>query len=630
MLKKMLCAMLSLMLLACIFPLTGLAGEEQVLHTVNMLRFPAALTQIGDQGTSSYLYEDEEVKRNDDLASADYIPQDRTIVGGDVGYSDDKDDYYKLTLDQSCFLDFFGVSGIDGQNTTRFRLLDEAGGELLTAAYEGATNTDDYFSFTTTLPAGTYYICVSDNDNWVLYYYAFILTPALDAPVVSADVEETTGKPVLRWNAVAGASGYQVFRAESGTGDFRQLLTTEAVTLTDTTAEVGKIYDYKVVAVSAEELVKDSGYSAQVSAACTLVSPAVSISVNTATGKPVVKWETVEGAAKYYVYRSTKKTSGYERVYTGVTARSYTDNTAEAGTNYYYKVKAIHESSAGNSPYSAVVNRVCDLAKPTVSITGNTGTGKPVVKWETVEGAAKYYVYRSTKETSGFEKVYTGVTARSYTDKTAEAGTNYYYKVKAIHEDSSANSADSRVVNRVCDLKQPVMTLKVDTASGKPKVTFGEVSGAQKYYIVRSTDRNGTYSKLATITGTSYIDTTAKAGTNYYYKVKALHSKDAADSAYSEIDNRVCDLAKPVVSIKLSGGDPRITWDKIDGAQKYYIYRATSKSGEYTHVKTTVTASSFTDTDVTSGKTYYYKVMAIHAEPSANSAYSAVKSITAK
>ena len=49
MLKKMLCAMLSLMLLACIFPLTGLAGEEQVLHTVNMLRFPAALTQIGDQ-----------------------------------------------------------------------------------------------------------------------------------------------------------------------------------------------------------------------------------------------------------------------------------------------------------------------------------------------------------------------------------------------------------------------------------------------------------------------------------------------------------------------------------------------------------------------------------------------------
>ena len=271
-----------------------------------------------------------------------------------------------------------------------------------------------------------------------------------------------------------------------------------------------------------------------------LAAPTAKISGDAESGKPIVKWNTVDGAVKYRVYRSTKKTSGYKLVYTGIKARSYTDKTAEAGTNYYYKVKAIHEDSSLNSGWSNIVNRVCDLAQPDVSITGSSTSGKPIVKWETVTGAVKYRVYRSTKKTSGYELVYTGISARSYTDKTA------------------------------------------------------------------------------------------KAGTTYYYKVKAIHSKSSADSAYSEIISRVCDLAKPEVTIKLKNGDPRLTWEKVDGAAKYYIYRATSKDGKYEKIKTTVSATSFTDTTAKAGTKYYYKVKAIHKNTDANSAYSSVKYITAK
>ena len=269
------------------------------------------------------------------------------------------------------------------------------------------------------------------------------------------------------------------------------------------------------------------------------------------------------------------------------------------------------------------------VSEPSLSIAGNATTGKSVLTWDAVSGADYYRIYRSTSKTGTYKYV-KSTRSTSYTDSNTKAGNNYYYKVKTVDKRTGYTSQFSNVVNRVCDLKKPVVTLKTDTSTGKPKLTWKSVSGAEKYYIVRSTSKNGTYTKLATVTGTSYIDKTAKAGVKYFYKVKALHAKDSADSAYSTVVSRVCDLAKPVVTIKLKSGDPQLTWKKVEGATKYYVYRATSKNGEYTRVKTTKTATSFKDTGVKAGKTYYYKVKAVHSNTDANSAYSSVKSIKAK
>ena len=298
---------------------------------------------------------------------------------------------------------------------------------------------------------------------------------------------------------------------------------------------------------------------------------------------------------------------------------------------YYAGIKSMKENikiGSENQPLNYAAWHYREVQAPVVKISGNTTTGKPKLTWSSVDGADKYRIYRATSK-SGTYSLLDTVTGTSFTDSTATAGKNYYYKVKTV--EMSDTSKYSNVVNRVCDLPKPDVTLKVDTASGKPKITFEKISGAEKYYIVRSTSKSGTYTKLATITGTTYIDSTAKAGTNYYYKVKALHEKDAADSAYSTVVNRVCDLAKPVVTLKRnSSGNPWLKWSAISGAEKYEVYRATSKTGTYKLVKTTVTATSFEDRDATAGKTYYYNVRAIHANSAANSAYSAIKYITAK
>ena len=123
-----------------------------------------------------------------------------------------------------------------------------------------------------------------------------------------------------------------------------------------------------------------------------------------------------------------------------------------------------------------------------------------------------------------------------------------------------------------------------------------------EYEVYRATSKDGTYKLMKTTTKTSYTNTGAEAGKTYYYKVKAIASKSSADSAYSEIKSRTCDLPRPDVSIALSSGKPKVTWNAVEGAVEYEVYRATSKDGAYKLVKTTA-KTSYTNTAATADKT---------------------------
>lgn len=164
-----------------------------------------------------------------------------------------------------------------------------------------------------------------------------------------------------------------------------------------------------------------------------------------------------------------------------------------------------------------------------------------------------------------------------------------------------------------------------NTVTGKNRVSWKAVAGAEEYAVYRSTSKNGAYKKMFTTTGTTYTNTSAKAGTLYYYKVKALTGdKSVDDSKFSAVVKRTCDLKKPVVTAKSPAKKQvKLTWKKVSGAKKYAVYRATSKNGKYTKIATT-SKLSYTNKKLKSGKTYYYKVKAIAKNSAANSAFSTV------
>lgn len=337
-------------------------------------------------------------------------------------------------------------------------------------------------------------------------------------------------------------------------------------------------------------------------------------------GKPKISWEAVPNAVRYRVYRADHGTRQYSLLKT-VTGTSFANTGAVAGQTYDYYIEALSEE--GSVQFSQVVSCTCALPQPALQISNVPSSGKIRLTWTAVDGATAYEIYRSSSKEGSYQRIYSTSSTR-FTNTSVAAGKTFYYKLKAIHSDPGANSALSSPKYRTCDLPQPVIKLSNVASTGKIKISWEPIDSAVKYEVYRSTSKNGTYTKMGSTTKNSYVNNSSKAGKLYYYKVKALHTRSAANSAFSSPKYRTCDLAQPVVTIsRTASGKPKLTWGAVDGAVKYQIYRATSKNGTYKKMYTTA-KTSYTNTSATAGKTYYYKVRAVHSNTSANSVYSTI------
>lgn len=211
------------------------------------------------------------------------------------------------------------------------------------------------------------------------------------------------------------------------------------------------------------------------------------------------------------------------------------------------------------------------------------------------------------------------------------------HQIVVIDPVTGTLNASARDLNRFSALaipfalpNAPTLTVSNVPETGKPRLTWNSVNGAVSYKVYRSTAKDGTYSLAYTASGTSYTNIKAESGTAYYYKVVAVAEKSAANSAASAIVSRTCDLPQPKLTGKVtSGGNPKLTWEKIDGAVSYKVYRTTSASGTYKLMKT-LTNTSYTNTSHVDGKTYHYYIVAVADKTAANSAKSNVVKLTAK
>ena len=341
------------------------------------------------------------------------------------------------------------------------------------------------------------------------------------APVVKIGNSASSGKPQLTWRAMYGATSYRIYRSTSRGSGYSLLGTVTATSYTNTGAKAGTTYYYRVKACNDAGL---SPYSNVVSGQSKAVTPkpsapVVKIGHSAASGKPMLTWNAVSGATSYKVYRATSQNGTYSLLGT-VTATSYTNTGAKAGTTYYYKVKAVN--SAGESAYSNVVS---GRATVTTLTMGHSATsGKPQLTWKAVSGAASYKVYRATTKNGAYTVINT-TKALTYTNVGAALGTTYYYKVEALNASGKSIGFSAIVEGKVA----PVLAVGYSSVSGKPQLTWKAVPGATEYQVYRSTQQNSGYKKINTTTSTSYVNTGAKAGTTYYYRIVAVKGTAASD-----------------------------------------------------------------------------------------------------
>ena len=535
-----------------------------------------------------------------------------------------------------------GGNDAQGRPTLKWKAVS---GAAKYEVYRARSKDGDYIKYATV--TGTSYTNTRYIENGNTYYYK---VRALDAngtagawsSIVSVTYKQTLpapsvtggndsqGRPTLKWNTVAGAAKYEVYRARSLNGDYIKYSTTTGTSYTNISyIENGNTYYYKVRALDANGTAGAWSSIVSVTYKQTLSAPAVT-GGNDAQGRPTLTWKAVSGAAKYEVYRARSKSGDYIK-YSTVTGTSYTNTSyIENGNTYYYKVRALDANGTAGA-WSSVVSVTYKQTLPAPTVTGgNDSQGRPTLKWNAVSGAAKYEVYRARSLNGDYIK-YSTVTGTSYTNTSyIENGNTYYYKVRALKSDGTAGAWSSVVsVTYKQTLSAPAVTGGND-AQGRPTLTWKAVSGAAKYEVYRARSKDGDYIKYSTVTGTSYTNTSYLAnGTTYYYKVRALGS-DGSYGPYStpvSVTYKAPFGAPLVTGRKDSQGRPALKWDKVTDAAKYEVYRARSKDGTYS-LMSTQSATGYTNTSyLANGTTYYYKVRALKANGTA-SAYSSVVTIT--
>ena len=163
-------------------------------------------------------------------------------------------------------------------------------------------------------------------------------------------------------------------------------------------------------------------------------------------------------------------------------------------------------------------------------------------------------------------------------------------------------------------------------------ITFkwSAVSNADGYQVYRKVN-SGKWKSVKTTTGLVYKDRDTKAGYKYSYTVKAYKFIDGK-KVYSGYDKKgLSGKLNTTVSLKTKNNTVSVSWKKTNGASGYYIYRATSKKGKYSKIKTITSGKTlkYIDKKVKSGKSYYYKVIPFRKinGKAVKGAYSKIKSI---
>lgn len=116
------------------------------------------------------------------------------------------------------------------------------------------------------------------------------------------------------------------------------------------------------------------------------------------------------------------------------------------------RIKAAIESGENEAALNAALD-IIRKTKPELLIEnkveiGLNTDGKPMLRWEYMDGVAKYEIWRSrTGEIGSFGKIFeVPGTVNIYTNKQAVEGETYYYKVKAIYTNPKINRAYSSPV----------------------------------------------------------------------------------------------------------------------------------------------------------------------------------------
>jgi fibronectin type 3 domain-containing protein len=416
------------------------------------------------------------------------------------------------------------------------------------------------------------------------------------------------GIVTLSWGAATGAFRYSVYRATTSGSETLVASDISTLSYTDTGRTNGTTYYYKVSGVRQDSTVialTESTLSSEVSATPLATLPAAPSGLAAVPGNAQVllSWSAVSGATSYKIYRSLNQSGGPYTLVTSPTSTSYTDTGAINGTTinprtYYYVVSAVN--GVGEGAYSneaaaqpgasgsagVMLFSTADTTAVSSQPTAIYGYHNLMYAWN---GASSTYVTYVKFDLSGVSGTVTGATL-------------------SIYGFSNGASATNVSVSPVADTTW--------TEAGLNWNTRPTVGTALTSISVPTTEAYQNWDV------SSYIHSEQLAG---HTQVTLALTQDSVGTIIGNLRARESG-ALPRLTLITSGptepsgltatgglGQVSLAWNSVPGATSYSVKRALVTGGPYTTIATGVTATTYTNTGLGDGTTYYYVVSATNS-----------------
>lgn len=429
----------------------------------------------------------------------------------------------------------------------------------------------------------------------------------------------------IEWTKVEGATGYDIYRKTTGT--YSKIGTVDkqsTVTFKDEKAVTGVRYQYTVRAFYNKNGIKKvSTYENYIHGTAYPSNPNLTSVTSVEYNAIELKWDKVDGANGYKIYRKLPSDKNYKELITLYEQTDkYTDQTVTCGTTYQYIIRSFRYengktyTSGNNSAVS------CKAVPPVVKVkVASTGYNSLNVSWVKVNGATGYRIYFKKDNAKNWTTLATfeNGSLTSCEHRKLTTGVNYTYTVRAYYKDG--NKTIWGDFNQTGVTKKPVTSapkLVSVTSSTATNVTvkWETVSGANGYKVMRKADGSKTWSTIGTTNSKklSYTDKKISCGVKYHYTVRAYRnvSKKPVLGSYNSNGLEIMTIPdRPVVSVSSANYNKlNVSWSRSNGATGYKVYRKVV-NGTYKLIRNISggAATGFTDT-VECGTEYYYYVTA--------------------
>jgi fibronectin type 3 domain-containing protein len=421
----------------------------------------------------------------------------------------------------------------------------------------------------------------------------------------------------------AGVAGYYVYR------NTRQIATVSGTSYTDTDVESGAQYYVQAFdaagSLSAPSLApwflspaSQSSDSTTPTSAITALADGATVSGTVAVNATAADDVGVT-RVQFYVDGVLKQTS---------TAAPYTlswDTTLVGDGPHWLYVLAYDD--AGNYGTDGGVMVTVDnsgssqqAVSPPTSLTAEFGHSIDL-SWTAPTGVnvANYIVDRDGTQIDTTTNTY-------YYDDSVNAGETYNYDVRAVDANGNVSAPSNVATASVPDTPPPATAPAAPALSGTPGSKVANLSWSTSsdggspitgYRIYRSTKSGGETLLKSVGLVTSYTDTMLSNGTHYFYEVSAVNAVGASPLSAEISVTPATPPSSPSPSVNANGvAGVVLTWSAPQSGGSpitgYNIYRGSTSGGE-TLWANVGAVTSFTDTSVSNGTTYYYKVSAVNA-----------------